>query len=82
MPAVNTDGQHVSKQVCQLLCLVSTDDITSAPMVKLNDVSQQVHGPVLARAAQHGLQLLFVEALERLQGEDIVEALPAATTCT
>ena len=49
----------------------------SAPVVKLDDVGQLVHRPVLAGAAQHGLQLVLIEALERLKGKNIVEALPA-----
>ena len=46
-------------------------------MVKLDGVSKHVHCPLLSGAAQHRLNLIFVQALQVLQGEHSIEALPA-----
>ena len=46
-------------------------------MVKLDGVGQSLHSPLLTSAAHHGLNLVLKEALEGVQGENLVEASPA-----
>ena len=46
-------------------------------VIKLDGVCQGLHAPLLASAAHHGLNLVFKEALEGVQWEDLVEAGPA-----
>ena len=48
-------------------------------MVALDALGQLLHSPLLAHSAQHGLQLILVEGLQRLNREHIIEALPACT---
>ena len=49
----------------------------SVAVVKLDGVGQSLHTPLFASAAHHGFDLILKEALEGIQGEDLVEASPA-----
>ena len=51
------------------------------PMVEFQRICEHVHGPFLPLAAQHGLQLVFVEALERVQRQGLAKAVPADKGC-
>ena len=51
----------------------------ASPMVALDTLCQLLHSPLLTHPAQHGLQLILMEGLQRLNGEHIIEALPACT---
>lgn len=53
-----------------------------APVVAFDALRQLVDGPLLAHAAQHGLQLILVEALQRRQRKHLRKPLPAASTRT
>ena len=50
----------------------------ASPMVALDTLCQLLHSPLLTHPAQHGLQLILMEGLQRLNGEHIIEALPAS----
>ena len=49
-------------------------------MVKFEGIGQQIHGPLLALPTQHGLQLLLIEAAQRIQGQHLLKPRPAHST--
>jgi hypothetical protein len=46
-------------------------------MIKFQGISEQIHAPFLPLAAQHGFQLIFVEAAQGGKREHLLEAAPA-----
>ena len=52
-------------------------DASNIPMVEFERVCEHLHGPLLPLAAQHGLQLVLMEALERVQRKGLAKAVPA-----
>ncbi len=52
-------------------------DRACAPVVAFDGLGEFVDGPLFADAAEHGLQLVLVEALQRSQRKHLCEARPA-----
>ncbi len=45
-------------------------------MVEFQGICEQVHSPLLPLPAQHGLQLLLIEAAQGVQRQHLLEASP------